>query len=297
MTQENLTWQSKLVLLAVLPVAGVDVLLAGVHFADQAPPAAIWTLGLSAVLGLVTWKLRAATPAAAATGALINASLMFSTITGSHYDPGHYDPWRTALSPILAVFVLAFAATRAGRRKKELLGMAEGRHGRSASQVAANLGVAALVATQPVQFWLLDARWLPRHTAAQTPLFALAVAALAEAAADTTASEIGQVLGGRPRMITSFRQVEPGRNGAISLPGTLAGALAAAIVAAIGTVALGGDWVFFNISCGSAVFGLFFDSLLGATLEKSGWLNNDAVNFLSTAGASGAALALLAFLG
>ena len=35
-----------------------------------------------------------------------------------------------------------------------------------------------------------------------------------------------------------------------------------------------------------AVFGLFFDSLLGATLERRGWLNNDAVNFLSTAGAA-----------
>jgi uncharacterized membrane protein len=35
-----------------------------------------------------------------------------------------------------------------------------------------------------------------------------------------------------------------------------------------------------------AVFGLFFDSLLGATLERHNWLNNDAVNFLSTASAA-----------
>ena len=44
------------------------------------------------------------------------------------------------------------------------------------------------------------------------------------------------------------------------------------------------------------VFGLFFDSLLGATLERRGWLNNDTVNFLSTAGAAAFALALLALL-
>ena len=32
----------------------------------------------------------------------------------------------------------------------------------------------------------------------------------------------------------------------------------------------------------AATFGLLFDSLLGATLERKGWLGNDAVNFLST---------------
>jgi uncharacterized membrane protein len=31
-----------------------------------------------------------------------------------------------------------------------------------------------------------------------------------------------------------------------------------------------------------AAGGLFADSLLGATAERRGWLNNDAVNFLST---------------
>ena len=31
--------------------------------------------------------------------------------------------------------------------------------------------------------------------------------------------------------------------------------------------------------------GAYADSLLGATLERAGWLNNDAVNFLSTGSA------------
>jgi len=44
------------------------------------------------------------------------------------------------------------------------------------------------------------------------------------------------------------------------------------------------------------VFGLLFDSLLGATVERKGWLNNDAVNFLSTASASAFALAMMAVL-
>jgi uncharacterized protein (TIGR00297 family) len=120
------------------------------------------------------------------------------------------------------------------------------------------------------------------------------LAALAEAAADTVSSEIGQVLGGRPRMITTLRAVEPGTDGAVSIAGTLAGLVAAAIVAGAGSWALRGDWTLFKLSCAGAVFGLLFDSLLGATLEKRGWLNNDAVNFLSTASAAAFALATMA---
>jgi uncharacterized protein (TIGR00297 family) len=82
----------------------------------------------------------------------------------------------------------------------------------------------------------------------------------------------------------------------VSVAGTLAGLIAAAIVAGAGSWALRGDWTLFKFSCAGAVFGLFFDSLLGATLEKKGWLNNDAVNFLSTASASAFALLLLAYL-
>jgi uncharacterized protein (TIGR00297 family) len=285
--QDELTWQSKLVLLAVLPFAGTEVVLDSSWWASHAAPVALWTVGLSALLGLVTWKLRAATPAAALTGALITASLMFSTAVAP------YQPRHTALVPTLAVALLAFASTRAGQRKKQRMGTAEGCRGRSASQIAANLGLAAVVASGPVQSWLMDSRWLPHHAATPGSLFALTVAALAEAAADTVSSEIGQVLGGRPRIITSLEAVQPGRNGAVSLTGSIAGVAAAALVAWTGTWALGGGWEMFQVSLAGAVFGLFFDSLLGATLEERGWLNNDAVNFLSTGSAAGTALAML----
>ena len=287
MAEEKLTWQSKLVLLAVLPFAGTEVVLDCSWWASQAAPVAISTIGLSALLGLVTWRLRAATPAGAFTGMLLTASLMFSTAVVP------YAPWNTALIPTLTVSLIAFAATRAGRRQKERLGTAEGRRGRSASQITANLGLAALVSSSPVQSWLMNSRWVPHHAATPTMLFALAVAALAEAAADTASSEIGQVLGGRPRMITSFKAVDPGRDGAISLVGSLAGVVAAAIVAYAGMWAFGGGFSLFEVSCAGAIFGLFFDSLLGATLEERSWLNNDAVNFLSTASAAGFALATL----
>ena len=285
-----LAWQSKLVLLLVVPFVAIDVLLQSHFFVQTLPHVAVWTLGLSVLLGLAVLKLRAATPAGAAAGGILTASLMFSTVTFP------YQPWNTALVPVLAVSLLAYFATRMGRAQKERLGTAEERHGRAASQVAANLGVAALVLTQNFQSWLIDSHWFSRGTLAPVPIFAVGLAGLAEAAADTVSSEIGQVLGGRPRMITTLRTADPGVDGAISIAGTLAGIAAGVIVALAGTLALRGDASLFWISTAGAIFGLLFDSLLGATLERRGWLNNDAVNFLSTAGAAAFALGILAII-
>jgi uncharacterized protein (TIGR00297 family) len=288
--QPRLPWQSKLVLLLVMPFAAAGLVLETHWWATQQAPVAIWTIGLSLLLGVVVLWLRAATPAGALTGAVITASLMFSTVTYP------YEPLHTALPPVLAVSLLAWLATKLGRRKKEQLGTAENRHGRSAAQVAANLGVAALVSSEFVQAWLVDTHLFFRAPLAPMALFAVMLAALAEAAADTVSSEIGQVLGGRPRMITTLRAADPGTDGAISLAGTFAGVVAGGVVAGIGTLALRGNLAVFWVSCAGAVFGLFFDSLLGATLERRGWLNNDGVNFLSTASAAGFALMFLAVL-
>jgi uncharacterized protein (TIGR00297 family) len=289
-SQTDLTWQSKAVLLLVLPFVSVGLLLEAYAWATQTAPVALWTVGLSLLLGLIVLKLHAATPGGAAAGAAITASLMFSTALPP------FQPLNTALVPVLAVSLLAHIATRLGREKKERLGTAEKRHGRTASQVAANLGVAALVSDEFAQSMLRGAHWLTSFALTPTHLFALGLAALAEAAADTVSSEVGQVMDGHPRMITTLRRVEPGTDGAVSVPGTLAGIVAAGIVAALGTIALRGDIITFGISCAGGVFGLLFDSLLGATLERSRWLNNDAVNFLSTASAAAFALCLLAIL-
>ena len=118
------------------------------------------------------------------------------------------------------------------------------------------------------------------------------LAALAEATADTVSSEIGQAFGGTPFMLTTLRRFPPGTDGAISLYGTLAGIAAAAIITATGAPALGMSPVACVVAFAAGVAGLFFDSLLGATIERRGWINNDLVNFTSTAFA--ATLALLA---
>ncbi len=304
MARNQLLWQSKLVLLLVVPFAAVSAVLQAHEWAVNFWPVTVWTLGVSLLFALAVLALGAATPGAAFAGAAITAWLMFSTtvFTPTAFTPSlalHYAPWRTALVPVLALFALADLATRLGREEKENLGTAERRGGRTAAQVAANLGVAALVSSPLAQSWLGDTGWFSSRAAlAPAVLLAAGLAALAEAAADTVSSEVGialnLVLGGRPRMITSLRPVEAGTDGAISLAGTLSGVAAAGIVAGVGAWALGGGSLMFWIGSAGAVFGLLFDSFLGATLERRGWLNNDAVNFLAAGGAAGCALALLA---
>jgi uncharacterized protein (TIGR00297 family) len=292
--QSSLEWQSKAVLLIVAPWTVISMLLQGYWWVVQKPVVAWTTLGISAVFGLVVWRLRAGTAGAAVTGAAITASLMFAT-TRYPYESS----WlHGGLMPLLAMFLLTFAATKIGKAKKEQLGTAESRHGRNAAQVAANLGVAAL-AVFPVAMAAQDG--VLRHSFEAIASFA-AITALAEAAADTVSSEIGQVLGGQPRLITTLRRVESGTDGGITIAGTLAGVAAALIVAIIGFWAthgsqqLGSYWASICLAAGGGVFGLLFDSLLGATLERKGWLNNDAVNFLSTLSAVLFPMAIIALV-
>lgn len=266
----ELRWQSQAVLLAILPVTAIWTMFQGRQ--DELLRSAVpgQAAAIAIPFAALAFLLRAATPGAALTGGLITAALYLQT-------PG----WHTALWPLLTLFLLTFAATRFGRRRKESLGTAEGRHGRTASQVAANIGVAALAGIplsaahvfSPVSF---DGR---------IALLAM-LAAMAEATADTLSSELGQVLGGEPRLITTLRPVAAGTDGAISLAGTLAGCAGAAVVTVVGAMALPLSGADALLALGGGIAGLFVDSLLGALAESRGWLNNDAVNALSTVAAA-----------
>lgn len=288
MARSSIHWQSKTVLLLTLPIVCADVFLESTWWFGADRAVAIWALGLSALLGLAAFQARSATADAAFSGAVITASLMF----GSAHVP--YVPWRTLLVPVLLLLILTSIATRLGRHRKQQLGTAEARKGRVAAQVAANLGIAALAANPLTQGWLSAAALYRPASLLPAAAFAPALAALVESAADTLSSELGQLLQSRPRMITTLRVMPPGTDGAISLGGTLAGALGGALVGLAGTWALDGGSFVFWISFGGGLFGLFFDSLLGATLERRGWLNNDAVNFVSTISAALVATAALA---
>src|SRR5215218_9035473 len=124
---------------------------------------------------------------------------------------------------VLALFVVGGSIlTRFGYRRKQSAGTAQGQGGRRGARNAiANCAVAVSCA-------LLAA-------ATGLDLFTIAfVASIGAAFADTSESEIGQLFSRAPRVITTLRKVQPGTDGAISLPGTIAGVGAAGLTVALG---------------------------------------------------------------
>jgi uncharacterized protein (TIGR00297 family) len=161
---------------------------------------------------------------------------------------------------------------------------------RSARQVLANGGVAAVAA--------LLGSW------------AAAAGAIAAAAADTWATEIGAFSPFPPRLGTTWRRVTRGTSGGITLLGTLGGVAGAATIAWLAqTLAPRGVAPGFLTLTVAGVGGMLADSVLGATVQGKyecpacdarfergntvcheqvrlttgwRWLDNDAVNFAAT---------------
>ena len=254
----------------------VGTLLAGAAVAPLVPfaraghtPEVIAALVLSLGFAVLVRILRAATLPAAAMGFLVCFILSQSPVLRTEFSP--VPILHPAIPALVALFVITFAATKFGRSRKEARGVAEARAGRRASQVIANLGVAALCAA--------------------LGQYGGCIAALAEATADTVSSEIGQAVGGPAWLLTKLRRVPVGTDGGISVAGTTAGIVAAGMIVAMGALhhALWPDKALVFVA---ACAGLFFDSLLGATVERSGWVGNDLVNFTSTLFAAAMAVGL-----
>lgn len=234
-------------------------------------------LGVSLALAGAAWAARALTLSGVLAAVLVGTAVWMGL------------GWRGFLV-LAAFFVLASGLTRMGYRRKAEAGLAEGqaegRGGRrSASQVLANGGVAAVAA-------LLAAF----ASAPLPPILAAAfAAALATAAADTASTEVGQLLRRRTILVTTLRPVPPGTDGGVSFPGTAAALGTAVLLGGLGG-ALGVYPPAAALAAAVAGFGgATADSLLGATLERRGLLDNDRVNLLATL--AGALLgALLAWI-
>ena len=169
---------------------------------------------------------------------------------------------------VLALFVIGGSLlTRLGYGRKARAGAAQEHGGRrSARNALANCAVATLCA-------ILAAT-------GSEPFAAAFVASLGAAFADTAESEIGQLFSRTPRLISTLQKVPPGTDGAVSFPGTLAGAGAAVLTALLG-LSLGmletpASALLVAIA---AFLGTLADSLIGALSPRAG---NELTNLLCT---------------
>lgn len=172
-------------------------------------------------------------------------------------------------------------------------------------QALANGGIAALIAV------------IYRVTgAAHLPLLFAFVGAIAEANADTWATELGVLSRQTPRMITTRKPVAPGTSGGVTWDGLGSALAAAALIGGLATlfgwiarIPLNAAVLLLPVGALAGTIGALVDSLLGATLQgiyycdacgketerelhrcgsrtrlMRGWraLNNDWVNLIGT---------------
>jgi uncharacterized protein (TIGR00297 family) len=226
-------------------------------------------LPATAANGAVAWlgyRARMVTRTGAMTGAVIGIAIAVTT---------GWPGWLLLLSTFLA----ASLSSRLGLRRKTLLGIAEERGGRrGAGNAIANTGLAAVAAMLSVVTYARDDALLA------------CVAALVAGGSDTIASEIGKAWGRRTWLVLTLHSVAPGTSGAMSVEGTLAGIAGASVLAAVAVSAgLVPQTALVAVVAGATV-GSLAESLLGATLEAPGILNNDMLNFLNTAVAAAVAI-------
>jgi uncharacterized protein (TIGR00297 family) len=198
------------------------------------------------------------------------------------------------LAVMIAFFVVGSAVTKLGYRTKAARGIAQEKGGaRGWRNAWANGGVPALLAVLAGACGAggCNEGRLPDQGLA-VGLFALAYAAsVATAAADTCSSELGKAFGRRTFLITSFRPVAPGTEGAVSLEGTLGGLAGGAVVAGVGALAGLYPWAFVTLVALAGLLGSLAESVVGTVAERRGWLDNDLLNALNTA--VGGAIAVL----
>jgi len=170
---------------------------------------------------------------------------------------------------VLALFVIGGSLlTRLGYRSKQRAGTAQEHGGRRGARNAlANCAVATVCAI------------LAAATGSE-PFIAAFVASLGAAFADTAESEIGQLFSRTPRLISTLRKAPPGTDGAVSLPGTIAGVGASGITAALG-LALGmlETPAAVLLVATAAFLGTIVDSLIGDLSPRVG---NELTNVLCT---------------
>jgi len=177
---------------------------------------------------------------------------------------------------ILIIFTgLGFAATLLGLAKKRAKRLQEGRSGERMYKNVVAVGITPCIFA--VLCFILGDEYYTMMSIAY-------ISSITVAAADTIASEVG-VRDERVWMITTFKRVEPGVDGGVSVMGTLVALFAAVVTTLIGWLLIFGFTfnLLFLVPVMAGMVGCFADSVLGATIETKGYISkytNNAVTAL-----------------
>ncbi|AEH25376.1 DUF92 domain-containing protein [Pyrococcus yayanosii] len=215
-----------------------------------------YTIPLLAALGYISYRMGALNLWGSLTAVLLGYAVL--TLGGF-----------LVFGAMLAFLVMGTAATRFRAREKMARGLLDEVQGRGMGNVLGNgLG--------PVLFLLLE------HATSADYGWAAVFSAIATANADTLASEIGKVFGRKPRLITNLRPARPGEEGAISPEGELAALLGALSIGLFALPLTSHDASMLVAVTLGGFAGANVDSLIGAALEKKGYIGNNGTNFLAT---------------
>lgn len=164
------------------------------------------------------------------------------------------------LSLLLLFFLSSSLLSKWGKGRKKLLRtIVKESHGRNAGQVFANGGAAFVAGAGyllfPHPFWLL-----------------LLIGSLAEAAADTWASEVGVLSKGEPYHLLRRKRVARGISGAVSPLGLAAAAAGSLLISAVGSLFFFKDdqvFLIFFIAFIAGFLGNVLDTIIGGTVQVS----------------------------
>ncbi|CAA2988767.1 VTE6, chloroplastic [Olea europaea subsp. europaea] len=200
----------------------------------------------------------------------IGAAFLLGTLTWRAFGPSGF-------LLVATYFVIGTAATKVKMAQKEAQGVAEKRKGRrgpgsvigssAAGCFCAFLSIYGIGGEAFARLWELGF-----------------VASFCTKLSDTVSSEIGKAYGKTTYLVTTFKIVPRGTEGAVSVEGTLAGLLASMLLASIGCQMGEINGLEAIICVVASQIANLGESIIGAALqEKEGfqWLNNDVVNIIN----------------